>query len=464
MRTTEAITTSLKDQNINNAVMPKLPPELMGKEIVIIGAGLAGSATAYTLGRGGASPELFEASNRIGGRVFTDQIEGRKVERGGELINEDHRTIQGMTGRLGLTLQNLYSAGQESLNFGLLVDGKHLNQNDFVASMKELQSLMGIDIDRYGGVAEAVSAVKSITLEEYVDNSGVPEWTKNALKLMFSSEYGIPAKDISASALFVEGLQSLELQKPDLFGVGYGKYKVKEGSSALTTEMTDRIDTVNLEHKLRKVDFKDNRYTLTFDVAGQEVVRQADVVVIAVPYSALRNVDFSGCDLSLERQESIAKMRYAQSNKTFVACDSQGNDKADSVSLDLGARGFVWNPDRNSSHPSQVKTLYSHDHETAPTEADLLARLNRDHEPGHQKIIGKQSWDTELAGGSYSIDNGHLSTEGRKITEHVGGLYFVGEHTLQNASYMNSAVRSGVAAGLRILRNLFSTATTAEPE
>ncbi|MCB1127755.1 MAG: FAD-dependent oxidoreductase, partial [Verrucomicrobiae bacterium] len=46
----------------------------MGR-VAIVGAGVAGLAAAYELGRNGASTTVFEAGSRLGGRIST-------VERG----------------------------------------------------------------------------------------------------------------------------------------------------------------------------------------------------------------------------------------------------------------------------------------------------------------------------------------------------------------------------------------------
>ena len=57
------------------------------KKVAIIGAGLAGLSAAITLQDAGCEVEVFESSDRVGGRVATDLIDGYRLDRGFQLIN-----------------------------------------------------------------------------------------------------------------------------------------------------------------------------------------------------------------------------------------------------------------------------------------------------------------------------------------------------------------------------------------
>jgi protoporphyrinogen oxidase len=71
----------------------------MVKRVIVIGAGLAGLSAALTLQNEGVSVTILESSDRPGGRVTSDDIDGYICDRGFQLINANYPEIQ----RLGLT-------------------------------------------------------------------------------------------------------------------------------------------------------------------------------------------------------------------------------------------------------------------------------------------------------------------------------------------------------------------------
>jgi hypothetical protein len=64
------------------------------KPVIVIGGGLAGLSAALTLQEAGRDVEVFEGSDRVGGRVATDHIEGFTLDRGFQLINAGYPEIK----------------------------------------------------------------------------------------------------------------------------------------------------------------------------------------------------------------------------------------------------------------------------------------------------------------------------------------------------------------------------------
>lgn len=67
---------------------------MVGDKVAVIGAGLAGLSAAITLQDAGYEVEVFESSERVGGRVATDFIDGYRLDRGFQLINANYPEIQ----------------------------------------------------------------------------------------------------------------------------------------------------------------------------------------------------------------------------------------------------------------------------------------------------------------------------------------------------------------------------------
>ncbi|MEO3973054.1 NAD(P)/FAD-dependent oxidoreductase [Streptomyces sp. CAU 1734] len=65
-------------------------------DVIIVGAGVAGLATAQQLTRAGVSVSVLEAAPQPGGRMTTDEVDGFRLDRVGRLMNaaypEPHRT------------------------------------------------------------------------------------------------------------------------------------------------------------------------------------------------------------------------------------------------------------------------------------------------------------------------------------------------------------------------------------
>ncbi len=97
----------------------KKPKGEKPSSVAIVGGGVAGLTAAYRLQAAGAKPVLFEASNRWGGRMFTqyDFYKGMFCELGGEFVDTDHEDLQKLAKELGVEMQKLTDDGGEDLYF-----------------------------------------------------------------------------------------------------------------------------------------------------------------------------------------------------------------------------------------------------------------------------------------------------------------------------------------------------------
>jgi Flavin containing amine oxidoreductase len=67
---------------------------VLDKEVTVVGAGLAGLSAAITLQEAGCSVRVIEASDRAGGRVASDVIDGFTLDRGFQLINANYPELR----------------------------------------------------------------------------------------------------------------------------------------------------------------------------------------------------------------------------------------------------------------------------------------------------------------------------------------------------------------------------------
>ncbi len=86
------------------------PPPEHNEEIAIVGGGLAGLVCAHRLKQAGHRAVVHEASDRLGGRVWTIRgvfADGQIAEHGGELIDSGQVSLRRLITELGLQLDNV---------------------------------------------------------------------------------------------------------------------------------------------------------------------------------------------------------------------------------------------------------------------------------------------------------------------------------------------------------------------
>lgn len=77
----------------------------MRADVVVVGAGLAGLQCARTLTESGRDVLVLEASDRVGGRIRTDRVDGFLVDRGFQLLNPAYPAVRRVVDVDALRLQ-----------------------------------------------------------------------------------------------------------------------------------------------------------------------------------------------------------------------------------------------------------------------------------------------------------------------------------------------------------------------
>src|SRR2546426_3980881 len=109
--------------------------------IVIVGAGIAGLNAALTLQDAGLSCNIYEASDRIGGRMHSDTTtwaDGMVSEWCGEFIDGNHHTLHHLVKRFGLEIVDLGRARGDRAQSGLDFLNRYFRAEELA---KEFQGL-----------------------------------------------------------------------------------------------------------------------------------------------------------------------------------------------------------------------------------------------------------------------------------------------------------------------------------
>jgi monoamine oxidase len=88
-------------------------------DAVVVGAGLSGLVAARELDAAGASVAVLEARDRVGGRVFGQQLaDGSVVDLGGEYFGELTYKIKDLAAALGIAERMVYDDGDKLIELG----------------------------------------------------------------------------------------------------------------------------------------------------------------------------------------------------------------------------------------------------------------------------------------------------------------------------------------------------------
>lgn len=84
---------------------------MIEKDVVIIGAGVTGLTAANRLRAAGRTVAVLEARDRVGGRTWTDDIDGVTLEIGGQWVSPDQTALLETLDELGLQTYDRYREG-----------------------------------------------------------------------------------------------------------------------------------------------------------------------------------------------------------------------------------------------------------------------------------------------------------------------------------------------------------------
>ena len=236
--------------------------------------------------RAGIDMEVFEARNRVGGRVHSFPFAGAVAERGAEFILPGSEVVLATAERLGLPL----------VRKGTLY-GDREPKGDSSVTRAEVA----------GAIAEIASRPPlggARTLADALGTYGLAAGVTEAIQARIEVSCAYPAEDLAASVL-EEGAAA--------FGQ-FDTYTVQGGNDRIAQELAAGLGKrVHLASPVRRIAWGEGQIRLR---AGSHVA-VGDAAVLAVPAAALCAMSFDP-PLPPETAAAMRGVRYGQAAKLFV--------------------------------------------------------------------------------------------------------------------------------------------------
>ena len=420
------------------------------------------------------------APERLGGRCWTrrgDFADNQIAEHGGELIDQGHTEIRQLAQELGLRLDNVLAAEANGTEAFFHIAGDY----PYPEAVRELKALWKKLHRDLSAASYPTLFYQSTPRGRQLDQMSILDWIDESvpggrhsrlgrlLDIAYVIEYGAECAEQSAlNLLYLLGYNSPG--QFTLFGSSNEKYHVRGGNdqivSRLAAAVAPRIQTGSALVAVRRT--PGGSYQLTLQTGGQGQEVTADKVVLALPFSLLRDaVDLTQAGFSDRKLLAIDELRMGSNSKLNVQFSTRpwqalGNN-GDTFS-DTGYQA-TWEVSRAQPGAAGILVAYSGathadsfgsgtvpDHtatflqQLSPVLPGIASRFNGratlDHWAGHPFTKGSYAyWRV----GQYTQFAG---VEGLQ----EGNAHFCGEHTsIDSQGYLNGAVETGERAAREIL-------------
>jgi monoamine oxidase len=311
-------------------------------------------------------------------------------------------------------------------------------------------------------------------LDKTVPNGGSKSNLGRVLDIAYNIEYGAECSEQSAlNLLYLLGYRGQGQFR--VFGASNEKYHVRGGNDQVPQELGRRLaGQLELDHVLRAIkQSSDGSFTLTFQNGSSTRTTTVDHVVLAIPFSLLRSVNYSKAGFEPLKVTAIRELPMGTNSKLHVQFEDRfwyGVGNNGNTYADTGYQN-TWEVTRAQAGSKGILVDYtggkigSSFGSGTPQERaqEFITQLS----PQFPGLDIASHWDKTSATvdfwtaypwtkGSYSYWKVGQYTKFSGIEkERQGNCHFCGEHTSQDfQGYLNGAVETGERAAAEILGDL----------
>jgi len=444
--------------------------------VVIVGGGLAGLTAAWQLRQHGIVASLYEGSPRLGGRCLTERkafADGQIAERGGELIDTAHDQIIDLALILGERLDDLLAATPRGTSPVYFIAGRRYSEEQASADFARLgpaldrdAKRLGEDLPTFARFTPAQQALDRMSARAWLDSrcpGGLASPLARLLANAYIEELGADLDEISAITV-IDLLRDSPRDRLSPYEESDQRYHIRGGNDRLVSRLAESVggEVVTGARLTAIVRRTDGSYRLSFTRDGAMRDVDADRVILALPFTLLREVDLERAGIGPRKLTAIrelgmgrnTKLQLQFTDRAWIAAGGNGETRVE------GSYQVSWDVSRAQPGSAGILNFYSggttavRAGDGTPEERarDALADLDRLY-PGigahfNGRVI-RNPWDRNpWSRGSYSLlKPGQYTTLHGSEARAERGLHFAGEQSsIDWYGYLNGAVESGMRA------------------
>jgi len=304
--------------------------------IVIVGAGIAGLNAALTLQDAGYATAIYEASGRPGGRMHSDTTSwasGQVSEHCGELIDSTHKTILGLAKRFKIPVADLSSAEPPQSTETYYFFGQRYTRDQANADFNAVYQAVKKDLTAAGfptvyfSYTAAAAALDHISVYDWIETrvpGGHGSKMGQLLDVAYNIEYGNETTAQSAlNLVYLLGYQPIP-GNFRMFGRSDERYHLAGGNEQLPRAIAAALPAGSIRWNSALTAIarnSDGTFNLTFKNSRAAVV--ADRVILALPFSVLRNLDYSKAGFNAVKTTGIEQIGYGNNVKLHLQFKSR---------------------------------------------------------------------------------------------------------------------------------------------